>query len=209
MSRLAAFLAGLALVALPVAAAPIPEGQGGPLYYYPTRVGDRLTYKYPTADVVHVVTAVEKKGDVQVVSVGGFDDAGKARPHQKVEVSAKGLFRLESVFFGVGPAGQGSEKMVPDVPPVCLLKLPTTPGEKWVGRLGGTRQVEFVAGRPEAVKVPAGEFTAVPVDLAHETPPGARPLRARYWFAPGVGRVKWTTGDGGEVVLKTFSPGKE
>jgi hypothetical protein len=60
------------------------------------------------------------------------------------------------------------------------------------------------------VTVPAGTFAASSVDLTftnHKDP--ARPVRCRFWYAPGVGPVKWTTTDGGEVVLKTFSTGRD
>jgi hypothetical protein len=65
-----------------------------------------------------------------------------------------------------------------------------------------------VAQKEEMVKVPAGEFKAVPVDLyiGVEAVAG-KPFR--HWYAPGVGAVKWQTAGEGDVVLKSFTPGKE
>ena len=52
------------------------------------------------------------------------------------------------------------------------------------------------------VAVPAGVFSAVPVEVIHELPNG-EVRRTRYWYSPGVGNVKSDLGSGVEVVLKT------
>ena len=38
--------------------------------------------------------------------------------------------------------------------------------------------------------------------------PGAKAMKFRYWYAPGVGAVKWTY-EGGQVILKSFSEGEK
>jgi hypothetical protein len=188
--------------------APVPKGGA---FYHPTTVGDRWTYQYPDAEVDYVVTKVEEKEGKKVVSVGRVRDGGKVTPHNKVEVSNKGLFQLESVVvmvsFGGGPAPADGWKV--EEPPLCLLKLPARPGDKWESQRHPEVPFSYKADRPERVKVPAGEFTAVPVDVV-ATFPGKDSLQWRYWYAPGVGVVKWTFDKGqGEVVMKSFTPGKD
>jgi hypothetical protein len=59
----------------------------------------------------------------------------------------------------------------------------------------------------ETVRVPAGDYRAIPVDVSAGAGRTDEPYR--YWVAPGVGAVKWVTADGDEVVLKAFSPGRD
>jgi hypothetical protein len=207
MSRLIAFLGAVVTVACPAAGAPIPEGVRGPVFYHATRVGDRMTYQLPQSEVVYVVTAVEAKGGTRVVTIGEAAGAGKVELERKVEVSPRGVYIL-----GVGLQGVqvGTERWADYSPPRCLLKLPAAPGEKWRWEdAPGLAQPMLVTGRPEVVKVPAGEFEAVTVDFTL-TPFGGDPVRVRSWYALGVGEVKWASADGKVVcVLKSFTAGKD
>ena len=83
-------------------------------------------------------------------------------------------------------------------PPYCLLKLPHKVGDKWGGDKE-TGEPMTVAGKVEAVKVPAGTFEAIRVDQG--------PLTSS-WYAPGVGLVKYDY-NGNKQELKSFTLPKE
>jgi hypothetical protein len=205
---LTAFAAFLVLAAGVSPAAPIPEEARDPVLYHPTRVGDRMTYQLPQGEVVHVVTAVEAKGDALVVTVGGAVFPGGVAREWKVEVSTRGVSLLGVDLPG---AQVGTERWAEVAPPRCLLKLPSVPGESW--RWGGThgpvQSTVLTAGRPEVVKIPAGVFAAVTVDSTYTPFAFQGSIRGRYWYAPGVGEVKRASADGEvESVLKSFTPGK-
>ena len=58
--------------------------------------------------------------------------------------------------------------------------------------------------------MPAGTFKAIPVTYTVtevDGKPIAKPTVYTYWYAAGVGVVKLKY-DGGEKVLKSFTPGK-
>ncbi|MBN9524128.1 hypothetical protein J0H58_37400 [bacterium] len=211
MTRVAAFLAAVAAVACPAAGAPVPAGLEGPTHYYPMRVGDRMTYQFPHGEVEHVVTAVEKKGDARVVTVWGTDGGGRYAPVMAVEVSGKGLVLVkQAVVRNVpdGTDGQKPEDWLEDRAPVALLKLPPVAGQKWDAAVTPTLKASFVTGKEEVVKVPAGAFRAVPVDLHLDLPGGARPP-FRLWFVRGVGPVKFESPGEEPAVLKAFSAAKD
>jgi hypothetical protein len=60
----------------------------------------------------------------------------------------------------------------------------------------------------ERVTVPAGEYDAHKVTSELELKDGTWQRRTT-WYAAGVGKVKRDLGDRGQVVLKSFTPGKE
>jgi hypothetical protein len=163
--------------------------------------------------VEKVVTKVEGDGRRKAVTVGVVGADGVTVPQEKVEVSGEGLVQVEYATLiltvsGGGRADLVETKVSPLVPPVRLLKLPAKAGDEWDGQMPGGARLSYTVGKPERVKVPAGEFEAVPVALVR-TLPGGYSDKFRYWYAPGVGPVKWTAGTGDEFVLKSFTPGKD
>jgi hypothetical protein len=203
MTRIGMFFAALAAV-VPAPAAPVPDGAKEPALYFPTRVGATATYQSPAGEFVHVVTHVETTAKGRVVTIAKGSTAAAVAPHAKVEVSGRGLFQVHSYGGIVGGDGQPPDSgWVAYTTPLCLLKLPATPGQKWDALDGPQGREVSVAGREERVRVPAGEFMAMPV----ETVPG-KGRGQKTWYAPDVGPVKWTTPKG-EVVLKAFAPGKQ
>jgi hypothetical protein len=203
MTRIGMLFAALVAV-VPASAAPVPDGVKEPALFFPTRVGATATYQSPAGEFVHVVTHVETTAKGRVVTIAKGRTAETIAPHAKVEVSGRGVFQVHSYGAIVGGDGQPPDSgWVAYTPPLCLLKLPATPGLKWDALDGPQGREACVAGREERVRVPAGEFMAIPVEVVPERGRGTT-----TWYAPGVGPVKWTTPKG-EVVLKSLAPGKQ
>jgi hypothetical protein len=58
----------------------------------------------------------------------------------------------------------------------------------------------------ERVEVPAGTFDALRIEC--RTVVAGEIVMAREWWAPGIGLVRQIRGEG-ELVLKSFTPGKD
>src|SRR5262249_21404963 len=113
------FVAFVPLVLVAIApAAPIPKHlMQVPVYYYPTTVGARWVYEQPSGELVLVVSKVENRQGMTVVSIESVE--GRERfPFETVEVSPTGLVRTSC------PAGEL------DTPSV-LLKTPFKPRDSW------------------------------------------------------------------------------
>lgn len=176
--------------------APVPKTKPSkePIYF-PTRVGAKWVYRSnPGGDITEVITAVQKKDGANIVAVGLELPGGQVLPSQKISVSEKGLFRVAS--------GSHEHK-----PYLCLLRLPFKQGAKWAANttvggseLKGTR----TAYKADSVEVPAGTFKAIRVESEY-TRDGVT-HRATFWYAAGIGLVKYV--DGKKItVLKSFTPG--
>jgi hypothetical protein len=182
-------------------AAPIPKDADKRLApCFPTQVGSKWVVvqtnnsdpdESDESERTLAVTAVEEKNGAKIVTIGD---------NWKVAVSEQGLFEMEN----------SGEKYSP---PLCLLKLPSQPGDKWTTHpmfMQAKIDLENMFVGLEVVEVPAGKFTALRVDS--EFTECGKTLRIRSWFAPGIGPIK-TTMKGPDVdvvvVLKSFAPGKE
>jgi hypothetical protein len=173
-----------------------------PVYYHPTTVGAKWVYDDEGEDFVLIVSKVEDRKGTKVVSVERIDGE-KRRLFALVEVSATSLVQSEC-----GPRGDCAA-------PVVLLKAPMKIGDSWdfgsaAGKAyhKGTRVVVGV----EKIKVPAGTFETVRIDINSTLVTGALAQKLEYseWYAPNVGQVKWKWKDGGDIwSLKSFTPGKE
>ncbi|HJZ55760.1 MAG TPA: hypothetical protein VKE74_12400 [Gemmataceae bacterium] len=201
MTRLLALSAPL--VFLPaVLAAPAPDDKKEPVLYFPTKVGTKWVYESPASKSFLRITTVETKEGAKLVTVASESElAGQTfKTVETFRVSGEGLFKL------------GFDEKVFD-PPQCLLKLPHVPGAKWEWLLKGDDKfrVDYKAGKLEDVKVPAGEFKAVPVEDVLTG--NAVRMERTVWYAPNVGVVKktWLVNGGGQQteVLKSFTPGKD
>lgn len=177
-------------------AAPVPKGADKAVLYFPTRVGAKWVYHEEAVDVerseaVYTVTAVEKRDGSYVVTVGRVGSDGTAVPKETWAVSDRGLLLLER-------DGRKQD------PPTCHLKLPHRPDEAWDWMPGKTGW-RCVPRKPERVRVPAGEYDALPVDLQTSR----RPPLITHWYALGVGLVKTTNDARTLKTLKSFTPGKD
>lgn len=169
--------------------APAPRAKPGePTRYFPTAAGARWVYDHGDGERTEVVTAAEHdaKERVWAVTVGRVGKAGKVSRQEVWEVSERGL------FLAASPAGRKE--------PACFLKLPHKPGEEWEFAPGS--EIRCVAVKPRRVKVPAGQFDAVGVEMYLGTD-----LFVTRWYAPGVGLVKVEDTKSVRCVLKTYTPG--
>jgi hypothetical protein len=173
----ATFLLGVA------AAAPVPKNRGKPALYFPTKVGTKLVYEDENGgdeQTYRVSEAKEKDGAIIVtVEMDLYNPQdGKRSLIERVAVSEKGVFRLEL----------GQQKLTP---PLCLLQLPCKAGDEWNTDFSyGTLKSKGTAivCEHEEIKVPAGKFTAIPINYEYTIDGITR--RMTEWYAPEVGVVK-------------------
>jgi hypothetical protein len=191
-------LAGWAAAA-PASKAPADPGPA----YFPTALGTKWVYDENGREWTWEVTAAEAKAGETVVTLSA-SAGGDLEPRVKAAVSARGVYQFE-----LGPF---------KIDPVCELRFPVKAGDSWAvdvaqqkgGLTGSTGTV--TVGEVEEVKVPAGKFRALRLDVvisAENGRPLAEPKRAARWYAPGVGLVKLTTGKDFTRALKAFTPGKK
>jgi hypothetical protein len=168
-------LAGAALVAgvdAPTPAAPLPKHliPKDEAVCFPTRVGDRLVSTLNGGELVVVVTKVVKVADgVEVTQE--FENADGTRTHDMTVVASAAGLKV------VRYSGKTLDE------PFWYLKLPHAANNEWPA--GPNPGLKNVTGGWEEVEVPAGKFRAVRVD---------RSDGSCFWYAPGLGCVKWTNG---------------
>ena len=96
--------------------------------------------------------------------------------------------------------------------PVQAIKYPTKAGTKWSEKIkiqGQTVDASFEQKDAEKVKVPAGEYTAHPVEMVIKAM--GQTITATNWYADGVGIVKQEMNLGQISVtmeLKKYTAGK-
>jgi hypothetical protein len=193
------------LFAVLASAAPVPkDAKKEPVCYYPTTVGSKWVYTAAGSDLVLVVSKVEERKGAKVVTVERVDGE-KRRLDVVMEVSATGLAITEDGW-------------VKRDPPSAVLKVPFKARDSWDFEHPGLDGVAaqkgtYVVGGVEKVKVPAGTFEAVRLDVDFTTVIGGRPRKSKVneWYAPHVGLVKKTdeNDETATRLLKSFTPGKE
>jgi hypothetical protein len=189
------FALSLLFVVVPAApAAPVPKHlmKPGPELYYPTRLGTKWAYEEDKCESHVAITRVEMKDGAFHITETHTRKVDSAKRTLTIMVSEKGVFRT-------------SVNDHKDDPPLCWLKLPVKPGERWYG--GDW----FTAADLEDIETPAGKFRAIPV--THESDgnfiallPGPSYTR---WFAPGVGLIRQRCGQRDQFILKSFTPVKD
>jgi hypothetical protein len=184
---------GLGTVLAVASGAPVPKAPAAdPPAYYPTLKGARWEYESAGQVWTEFVSGVQEKDGTRVVTVS-IEESGKATALGRIAVSARGL-------------DWSSAEGRPPEPGICLLRLPAKPGETWTDpHPNGARTAVFKG--VEKVAVPAGTYQATRVDVVY-APPDGMPARASFWYAAGVGAVKFVVG-GRETVLKKFTPAKD
>jgi hypothetical protein len=182
-------------------AAPVPKGLKGE--YYPLVVGERRVYQEGGREFVEEVTGVEAKD-------------GGTRATLTHSTSRWDTWQVEE-FVKDGAVFRSRIGKEAFDPPFRLLDLRLKAGAKWeaVATVADSTAAgyagEMAAGEEEEVTVPAGKFKAIPVTWTVTTAGGEplpKPRVYAFWYAQGVGQVKYTHPDG-ERVLKSFTPGKD
>ena len=194
MSRVLACLLAILLLS-GLDAAPIPKTTPKETkLYFPTTVGSKWVYQSEDGEYTEVVKDVvnKEKERCWIVSVSRVDKDGKEVPSKEWEVSEGALILTKSA---VSPKKRLAWPH---------LLLPHNPGKQWQF-LPESDSHPCVAIKPQRVKVPAGEFDAVGVELY-----SGRQLVETKWYAIGIGLVKRTDLDGKvDLELKSFTRDKE
>lgn len=184
----------LAVLLIPVVlaafapAAPVPKHlMKGPVYYYPTSVGTTWVYENQDGEETLTITKVEDADGAKVVTIEK-KTAGGLEPDEKMSVSAGGLTRLEGCGWKMDP-------------PLVMLKVPFRAGDKWKSDANRLEENVTIVG-VEQVKVPAGAYESVCVAAKYAT--NGQKEAARFWYAPGVGLVKWATMDGSRFLSRSL-----
>jgi hypothetical protein len=184
----------VAVAPLPAPAAPVPKHlipkAEEPPFCFPTRVGDRFVSVIGERELVVVVTKVQKTEEGFEVTQEYEDGMGGRNHDMTVIASAKGL---KVVRY----AGRQLDE------PLWWLKLPHVANNEWTDTWAGQTRTHRTMGWEE-IEVPAGKIRAIRV----ERDDGPQAMRTTtYWYAPGLGCIKWSSGNGGRE-LKSFTPGK-
>ena len=151
-------------------------------------------YRYMVTDV-----ETNPSGDAMLVTVCEVNGE-KQTPYRKMEVSRRGLIWVETL----GGAAFDEPLRMLQCPVVVGDELPYRTSGRDIPTTEGTMKVVGV----EEVEVPAGKFTAVRIEDEYSFSGRGKKNCNTHWFAPGVGLVKWSSGQF-ESVLKSFKPGQD
>jgi hypothetical protein len=197
----AALLYAVASVVSFADAAPIPkEFKPGTGDYFPTAVGTRWEYVADGTDKLDHTREVTEAtvGDGTTTAVFTWTSHGG-------QYTSASVYRVDAKQV----ARTGWSKEQPFDTPALMWKAEAKAGDTWtVGIVGPAEATQFTAtrGKETEVTTPAGKFKAVPVTIR----PGKNEKEANtYWYAPGVGLVRWDNQNGKTIVLSKFTPGKE
>jgi hypothetical protein len=171
--------------------------------YHPTQVGAEWVYQggkrgLPTTGEATLVIKDVKREDGKAICT--IVDKASDKLVSIIEVSERGLLQLANET--------GKLKS-----PRCLLKLPYKLNETWEEETANAKgvvrfKVSYAIGKVEKVKVPAGTYEAIRVDIVHTFEKTL--FKTTQWYAPKVGLVKEVTGDDDLFrELKSFKPNKD
>jgi hypothetical protein len=170
--------------------------------YYPLKPGTKWDYQVNAqGKTVKVTNVIDKTEMVKGESLAVLKTLvnGQASATEKLSSNRQGLFRHQT---------NGMDT----IPPICLLRYPVKPGDKWEGehQSGAEKsKVEVKVGKFEEVQVPAGKYKAITSTLT--TSIKGQNITTTYWFAPNVGIIKQTAMIGPlniTMELEKFHPAK-
>jgi hypothetical protein len=192
----------LALVVVPVAG----QDKLGQTPFLPLDIGSQWDYKVGDQKVSirvvkhETVEIAAKKDEKQKITAARLEVTGGDRKlNELVTVLGDGIYRFSAAGKELNP-------------PLCFLKLPPKPGEKWTYEAmldGMLLKGEFVTGTA-TVGVPAGKFQTV-TSSCKEFQIGTQKVQLEYWFAPNIGIVKQKVHVGNHDIvleLEKFERGK-
>ena len=175
-----------------VAAAPVPKALKKGAEWMPLDAGAKWEYvsaedNSTTTDTREITSASEKDGV-------HFASQRTINLTQEFRRDADGVAVVKTTNRG-------------DTKPRYIIKHAMKEGDTWENDLGGYTETRTV-GKAEKIKLPAGEFEAVPVQFKYVQ--NGTPFQSgTVWYADGVGLVRIDTDGSGSEVLKAFTPGKK
>lgn len=163
---------------------------------YPLEVGTKWTYQAGPYEL-----------EEEVMQIDVVDGEHCARVETRINGKAVAFEHLAHRPDGIYRVSVAGDRVVP---PLCFLKFPIKPQTAWsVHSAVGEEKIsgQFTTAITR-IKVPAGEYQAI---MVHGTnfESEAGPLELKYYFAPGVGKVKQVIsakGKSAELELKKFTP---
>lgn len=192
MTRIATLCSLLAVAAAGLAV-PVPKAlQRRPPVWMPLDVGCK--WEYVSADDPTAVV------DVREVTAGEQKDGDWYATQRTNNLTQ--VFRRDADGVAVVKSNNRD-----NAEPRYICRQKMKEGDSWESDLGGYTEVRTV-GKAERIKMPAGEFLALPVHFKYVQ--NGTPFRTgTVWYADGVGLVRIDTDDEPTQVLKAFTPGKK
>jgi hypothetical protein len=174
--------------------------------YYPLQVGNQWDFRVEvmgnSASAVSKIAKIEKIDDVLLARLEATVN-GKIVATEHLRQTDQGIFRHRN---------NGQEIS----PPICLLKYPVKPGDKWDGDItvGTEKGKYFCEAAEEQVGVPAGKFKATRVKIRLETEQNGvkNTVNTTYWFVLDIGFVRQTVDAGNLNIvmeLEKFEPAND
>ena len=192
MTRFAAALLAVLSVTLTVAA-PVPKAlKKSEPDWMPLHAGSK--WEYVSADDTSTTT------DTREITAVGEKDGAATASQRTINLTQE--FRRDADGVAVVKTSNRGESK-----PRYIVKHKMKEGDTWENEMGGYTEVRTV-GKVETIKLPAGEFEAVPVKFQY-VQNGAAFQTGTVWYADGVGLVRIDTEGTASEVLKAFTTGKK
>ena len=193
MTRPATVLLAVVVLSVVAVAAPVPKAlkKGGP-EWMPLDSGAK--WEYVSADDNSTTTDTREITSVSEKDGARFASQRTINLTQEFRKDADGVAVVKTTNRG-------------DTKPRYIVKHAMKEGDTWENDMGSYTEVRTV-GKAEKLKLPAGEFEAVPVQFKY-VQNDASFQSGTVWYADGVGLVRIDTDGSGSEVLKAFTPGKK
>ncbi len=138
--------------------------------------------------------------DTREITAAGEKDGAQVATQRTINLTQE--FRRDADGVAVVKTSNRGEAK-----PRYIIKHKMKEGDTWENDMGGYTEVRTV-GKAESIKLPAGQFEAVPVKFQY-VQNGAPFQTGTVWYADGVGLVRIDTEGAASEVLKAYTPGKK
>jgi hypothetical protein len=171
--------------------------------YFPLQQGNEWHFERTApgkpVSVVYRIGKIENINGVDLARLDVEIDGTSFPNAEHLRQSDKGVFRHRLSGVEVDP-------------PLCILRYPAKPGDKWGGEItvGTDKGAYGCETVEENIEVAAGKFKAMRVNLRLDYK--ELTVKVSYWFVKDIGYVKQTFDFGGAVAvqheLHSFQPQK-
>ena len=162
-----------------------PRGEQKVPNYYPLKPGTKWTYHVDAGNgnKVEVINQVAKNETIDGKSMARLETVvnGSVVATTHLTSTAEGVFRCRYNGIEVSPS-------------LCILKYPIKEDAMWEtdAKIGPQQlKAKYTSGKLTEVTTPAGKYKVAPI--VTETDVNGTKIKAKLWFAPGVGIVKQET----------------